>query len=230
MSEAPKDVDVRPLLPRVLLALTVATGILDAVSFLSLGRVFTANMTGNIVLLGFSVVGAPGLSFERSGMALLAFAAGAVLGGRLAHRIGTPPRPRWLAASLLLEAGLLVAACVPCLGAAGDVAASAGIVYPAIVLTALAMGIRNAVVRSLAVKDLTTTVVTLTLTGLAADSPLGGGTTSGLGRRVAAVGAMLSGAAAGAFLTRSSIALALGLAAAIAAGCAGVVFAKRGAS
>jgi hypothetical protein len=47
---------------RILLAMTVVTGIVDAVSFLALGRVFTANMTGNLVLIGFAFAGAPGLS------------------------------------------------------------------------------------------------------------------------------------------------------------------------
>src|SRR5580700_11517436 len=68
----------------ILLAMTAVTGIIDAVSFLALGRVFTANMTGNVVLLGFAFAGAPGLSISRSAVALLAFLSGAVLGGRLA--------------------------------------------------------------------------------------------------------------------------------------------------
>jgi uncharacterized membrane protein YoaK (UPF0700 family) len=68
----------------ILLAMTVVTGIVDAVSFLALGRVFTANMTGNVVLLGFAFAGAPGVSISRSAVALLAFLLGAVLGGRLA--------------------------------------------------------------------------------------------------------------------------------------------------
>jgi hypothetical protein len=68
----------------ILLLMTVATGIVDAVSFLALGRVFTANMTGNVVLLGFAFAGVPGLSISRSALALLAFLFGAVLGGRVA--------------------------------------------------------------------------------------------------------------------------------------------------
>ena len=69
---------------RILLAMTVVTGIVDAVSFLALGRVFTANMTGNLVLIGFAFAGVPGLSISRSAVALLAFLSGAVLGGRMA--------------------------------------------------------------------------------------------------------------------------------------------------
>jgi hypothetical protein len=63
----------------ILVAMTVVTGIVDAVSFLALGRVFTANMTGNLVLIGFAFAGAPGLSISRSALALLAFLSGAVL-------------------------------------------------------------------------------------------------------------------------------------------------------
>src|ERR1700760_4313445 len=66
-----------------LIALTFTTGIIDAVSFISLGHVFTANMTGNIVLLGFAVGGATGVSAARSCASLLAFMAGALFGGMI---------------------------------------------------------------------------------------------------------------------------------------------------
>ena len=49
-------------LPAVLFTLTMVTGIVDAASFLGLGHIFTANMTGNVVFLGFAAAGAPGLS------------------------------------------------------------------------------------------------------------------------------------------------------------------------
>src|SRR5207245_2693798 len=69
--------------PAILLAMTGVTGVVDAVSFLAMGHVFTANMTGNIVLLGFALAGAAGLSVSRSSVALIAFLAGAVGGGRM---------------------------------------------------------------------------------------------------------------------------------------------------
>ena len=59
---------------------------------------------------------------------------------------------------------------------------------------AVALGLQNATVRRLAVADVTTTVLTLTLTGLAADSWLAGGRSPRVGRRVAAVGLMAAGA------------------------------------
>ena len=67
--------------PAILLAMTAVTGVVDAVSFLAMGHVFTANMTGNIVLLGFALAGAAGLSVSRSSVALIAFPAGAVGAG-----------------------------------------------------------------------------------------------------------------------------------------------------
>ena len=67
-------------------------------------------------------------------------------------------------------------------------------------LLALAMGIENAVARRLAVPDLTTTVLTMTLTGLAADPGAKDHGRAGLGRRVLAVATMFAGAAGGALL------------------------------
>src|SRR5438309_5431358 len=70
------------VIPYALLGMTAVTGLVDAVSFLSLGRVFTANMTGNVVLLAFATAHVSGLSIARSLTALLTFLVGAILGGR----------------------------------------------------------------------------------------------------------------------------------------------------
>jgi uncharacterized protein YkwD len=72
--------------------------------------------------------------------------------------------------------------------------------YALVVLLAIAMGIQNTTARQLAVPDLTTTVLTTTLTGVAADSPLAGGHGSKLGRRALSVAAMLLGALIGGLL------------------------------
>lgn len=186
-------------LVRSLLALTVVTGLIDAVSFLGLGHIFTANMTGNIVLLAFALGGAQGLSAVRSVTALFVFAFGGLLGGRVANR-----RPR-ASAGLLLVA--MKAECVLLLLAAGvTVFAPAELpsasAYAVIVCMAFAMGLRNAIVRKLAVPDLTTTVLTLTVTGLAADSSMAAGDGVRSGRRVLSILAMFGGALAGALLLR----------------------------
>jgi uncharacterized membrane protein YoaK (UPF0700 family) len=205
--------------PYVFLGMTVVTGLVDAVSFLSLGRVFTANMTGNVVLLAFATARVPGLSITLSLTALVWFLTGAVLGGRIMARASGDSLFRFAARVFLLEVVALTAASLCGIGYKGDLMQPSVQRLALIALTALAMGARNAAVRKLAIPDVTTTVLTLTLTGIAADSSLANGNNVRLARRVGAVLAMFSGAALGAVVIRYSIAVALGLAAAIAALC-----------
>src|ERR1700727_970909 len=96
-------------LPGLLLLLTVLTGVVDAVSILALGRVFVANMTGNVVFAAFAVVGAPGFSLSASLFALAGFLAGAYLGGALVTR-HTSDRGLLLRAGVLAELGLAAVA------------------------------------------------------------------------------------------------------------------------
>jgi uncharacterized membrane protein YoaK (UPF0700 family) len=208
-----------PGLPAMLLVLTAVTGVVDAVSYLGLGHVFTANMTGNIAFLGFAIAGVPGVSATRSIAALAAFFAGAVAGGRMAFAMSSGDRRTWIGRAFLFEALLLLAAGACGLGfAAIDEQPFA--LYAIIVLTAAAMGLRSATVRKLAIPDLTTTVLTLTIAGLAADSSLAGGANPGWMRRVSSIATMLLGAAAGAWVLSYSLAAALFAAALAAAGCA----------
>ena len=201
-------------LPALLIVLTVATGAVDAVSIIALGRVFVANMTGNIAFIGFALAGAPGFSLRASLVALAAFLVGAALGGALItwhrdrHRMG------------LLR--ITVAAEVVLLGIATAVIAPEGHTIGstprdvAVALAALALGLQNATVRRLAVPDLTTTVLTMTLTGIASD--LHAGNVAVAIRRLLAVAAMLLGAAVGAVLVlHAGAAWGLGLAAALVA-------------
>ncbi|MBH1933337.1 DUF1275 domain-containing protein [Streptomyces sp. AV19] len=184
----------RPLLA-TLLALTVAAGAVDAVSFLGLGHVFTANMTGNVVFLGFSAAGAAGFSVPASGLAVGGFLVGALLGGRFGVVMEGRPRRLWIGGALAAEALLVGAAAALATGPGGE-----GRRYAVISVLALAMGLRVATVRRLAVPDMMTVILTRTLTGLAADSRPAGGTDPYLGRRVGSVLAMALGAAAGAWL------------------------------
>jgi uncharacterized membrane protein YoaK (UPF0700 family) len=208
----------RALVP-ILLGLTVATGLVDAASVLGLGRVFTANMTGNVAFLGFAAVGTPGLSFVGSSAALVAFLLGALVGGRIGLPLGAGPASRPVTMAFGCEAALLLAATGVAYGDGADLTDSPPRLYAAIVLTGVAMGIRNAVVRKLAVPDLTTTVLTLTLTGLAADSPLAGSKGPRWGRRIASILCMFAGAAVGAWLVQQSVALTLGAAGVVSALC-----------
>jgi uncharacterized membrane protein YoaK (UPF0700 family) len=205
--------------PYIFLGMTAVTGLVDAVSFLSLGRVFTANMTGNIVLLGFATARVPGLSITLSLTALVSFLIGAVLGGRIMARASGDSHIRFATQAFLLEVVVLTAASFCAIGYKGDVIQPSVQPLALIALTAVAMGTRNAAVRKLAIPDLTTTVLTLTLTGIAADSSLAGGNNVRLARRIGAVLAMFAGAAVGAVVIRYSIAAALGLAAGISALC-----------
>ena len=225
--DATKLVVLTPLtqdgaLPLPLMVLTVVTGLVDAISFLGLGHVFTANMTGNVVLLGFAVAGAPGLSIRRSLTSVIAFLLGAILGGRLAVAMAATNRRRWLVTIAVAEAGLLFAAALVSVGIDIGSEAASNSVYGVIILTAVAMGLRNATVRRVAVPDVNTTVLTLTLTGLAADSSLAGGSNPRIVRRVASVLLMLIGAAIGALLIRFSLPLPLVLSGALALVAAGV--------
>jgi uncharacterized membrane protein YoaK (UPF0700 family) len=184
-------------LPPLLLTLTLVTGLVDATSYLKLGHVFVANMTGNVVFLGFGIAGAGGISVWPSLTAIGSFLVGGATGGRIGARwSGDRVRQLMVVTSteLLLVTGALVIAALSShqIGTASR--------YAVIVLLAIAMGVQNAAARRLAVADLTTTVLTMTLTGIGADSALAGGHGSNFGRRALSVVAMLLGALIGGLL------------------------------
>jgi uncharacterized membrane protein YoaK (UPF0700 family) len=205
---------IRHPLSRALLLLTFSTGVVDAASYLGLGHVFTANMTGNIVLLGFGIGGAAGLPVVAPLVSLGAFLLGAGTGGWFGTRrsadIGAS-----LTRALVLETLLITVAAV--VAGVANVQPGRFSSYPVIALLAFALGFRNATVRKVAVPDLNTTVLTLTLTGLAADSKIFGGPGSGTIRRSTAVASMLAGAICGALVVNVALWLDLALAAALAA-------------
>jgi uncharacterized membrane protein YoaK (UPF0700 family) len=210
--------------PAALMALTVVTGMVDAVSVLRFG-VFTANMTGNIFFLGFALAGARGFSIARTLTSLVAFLAGAAIGGRICSALVSSNRRRWLLTLAACEAILLFAAALASVGMGVGSAAPANRIYVVIALTAMAMGLRNATMRRLAIPDLTPTMMTLTLTGLAADSTLAGGANPRIGRRVASVLLLITGAAIGALLLRLGTAMPLVLSGACALTAAIIYFA-----
>jgi uncharacterized membrane protein YoaK (UPF0700 family) len=208
-------------LPLLLVCLTVVTGLVDAFSYLSLGHVFVANMTGNVVFLGFALAGVGEISIVASLLAVLAFALGATLGGRWAAGREVH-RGHLLAAATAVQAGLVLVASI--------IASTIGVQGSAARLTlvgllALAMGGQNAVVRRLAVPDLTTTVLTLTVTGLVADTT----SPSVRVRRLLSVVAMLAGALTGGVLLHwVAVAAPLWLAAVLLAVCAAGAFIAAG--
>jgi uncharacterized membrane protein YoaK (UPF0700 family) len=207
----PAVTSLRHPLTRSLLVLTASTGLVDAASYLGLGHVFAANMTGNIVLLGFGIVGGNGLPVIAPLVSLAAFLIGATAGGRLVRSRGENRRGLFTVA-LTIEAVLLAGAAVLAAATSGSVRAGSVAGDCVIALLALGMGVRNATVRKLAVPDLTTTVLTMTLTGLAAELPPAGGDGSGTVRRATAVTAMLIGAVAGALLLKVGLWLVIAVA------------------
>ena len=184
-------------LPAMLLAMTFVTGVVDAFSYLALGRVFVANMTGNVVFLAFGLAGAAGFAAWASITSLLTFACGAALGGRIL-RIHDGHRGKQLRTALATQAVLMIVA--------GVVAWTfphpyhTGIVATLIALVSAAMGLQNALARGLAVPDLTTTVLTLTITGVFGDSRVGTGSGSRAGRRGMSIATMIAGAVVGGVL------------------------------
>src|ERR1041384_4799455 len=91
-----------PATVTALLLLTFATGLVGAVSVLVLGHVFVANMTGNVIFLGFWFVPESGVDLTAAVVAFVSFVAGTVLGGRLARHLDGTVR-RWLTVALGME-------------------------------------------------------------------------------------------------------------------------------
>jgi uncharacterized membrane protein YoaK (UPF0700 family) len=186
-------------LPPLLVALTAVTGLVDAFSYLVLGHVFVANQTGNVVFFAFALAGVGGFSATASVVAIGCFAVGALVAGRLGRALAAR-RELLLGVTAGIQA-ILVAEAVT-MAALTASPMPAGLRYALIVVLSVTMGAQNATARKLAVPDLTTTVLTLTITGMAADSPLAGATGTHLARRLISVAAMFLGALAGALLVR----------------------------
>lgn len=195
----------------LMLALTFSTGVIDAVGYLGLDRVFTGNMTGNVVILGMALTGADGLPIVGPVIALAAFMLGALIAGRMlrARPIGWTPRTT----GIIITVGLVIlVAAVPLL--VTDRPAE-WLTFTVTGALGLAMGLQAGAARQLAVKDVTTVVVTSTLVGFAFDSRFGGNAQQQWARRAGAVALIAVGAAVGALLLRMHVGLGMGTAAAI---------------
>ena len=182
----------------LMLMLTFSTGVIDAVGYLGLDRVFTGNMTGNVVILGMGIVGAEDLPVLGPFLALVGFMAGAALGGRVLKAAG-PGWTRRTTVLFSLVAAVMLTVAVLLFVIEDTFSETVGVTITTVL--GAAMGIQAASARFIAVKDVTTVVVTSTITGLAADSVLGSGQGKGHRlRRASAVLLILAGAAAGAAL------------------------------
>jgi uncharacterized membrane protein YoaK (UPF0700 family) len=204
-----------------LLLLTFATGLVDSVSVLVLGHVFVANMTGNVIFLGFWLVPHSGIDLVAAVVAFASFVAGAVLGGRLARHLDDNVR-RWLAVALGAEIVVLVTLSI--LAGAGVLQYKGGGRLILIAGLAVVFGSQNATARQFGVQELSTTVLTQTIVGLGFESRLAGGTGQREKLRFGVVLTMCGGAVVGATMTLWTVAPVIAIAAATVAA-SGAIFA-----
>src|SRR5690554_6866864 len=156
-----------------LLVLTAGTGAMDGVSFVALDRVFTGNMTGNVLFIGFGLVGVEGIPALNNAVALLAFMVGAVVAARIVR--GAASRPRLPLSSLVVIAcgTVLNLACLIVWMLVGKINATVTLAFTAVL--AATLGAQAAAVKSIGMRDLSTIVVTMTTVNLSTDSRLAGG-------------------------------------------------------
>ena len=200
----------------LMLALTFSTGIIDAVGYLGLDRVFTGNMTGNVVILGMALAGADDLPIVGPVVALVLFMLGALIAGRVLR----PVAAGWSGRSTVLftfVGVVILAAAVPLL-VLDDPAEPLKLAVTGAL--GLAMGLQAGAARHIGVKDVTTVVVTSTLVGLAFDSKFGRGDGQQWKRRAGAVLLIGLGALVGALLLNVHIGLGMAVAAVITLVCA----------
>jgi uncharacterized membrane protein YoaK (UPF0700 family) len=193
----------------MLFVLTFVTGLLDAVTYLGLGHVFAANQTGNVIVLGFALVGAGQISVTASLASFASFVLGAAFSGWTTPRLERAI-PNWTRVMFALEAGLLGVAAVLS-------ALSPELATPVVSILAFAMGMRNVTLQHLGHGTVSTTVLTSTLASLAG-SGLMHGNWQVVRPRLGAVVAMLLGAVAGALLLPYGTFSVLGVGAALTVG------------
>ena len=194
-----------------LLLLTFSTGIVDAVSVLVLGHVFVANMTGNVIFLGFWFAPRTVVDMTAALVAFVGFVAGAVLGGRLARHLDDDVR-RWLAVALGTEVVVLVALSI--LTGTGVLDYHDNTKLLLIAGLAVTFGSQSATARQFGIQELSTTVLTSTIVGIGFDSRLAGGTGQREKLRYSVVLTMCAGATVGATMIRWAVAPVIALAAA----------------
>ena len=197
-----------------LLTLTFGTGIIDAVSVLVLGHVFVANMTGNVIFLGFWFARQGVVDMTAAVVAFGAFLLGAVIGGRFTRHLERDTR-RWVTVALAAECVLL--ATMSILAGSGVLDYHDNTKLILIAGLAVAFGSQNATARQFGIQELSTTVLTSTIVGIGVDSRLAGGTGAREKLRISVVATMCAGAVVGATLSRFMVAPVIGLVAALVA-------------
>jgi uncharacterized membrane protein YoaK (UPF0700 family) len=197
----------------LMLILTFSTGVVDAIGYLGLDKVFTANMTGNVVILAMGLTGQDGLPIVGPIVALAGFVVGAAVAGRFLRGIPKGWHRRDTTV-LSIVAALLLIALIPTAFVTSTPAPPA-IGLPVTALLAVSMGMQAGTARHIAVTDVTTVVITSTLAALAFDSRIGRSTGQTWFRRLAAVVLLALGALSGAALLLIAFWCGLALAAAL---------------
>ncbi len=203
----------------LMMTLTVVTGALDAVGYLGLDRVFTGNMTGNVVILGMGIAAEDDLPVAGPAIALIGYVLGAATVGRLIRgrdRAWTTA----VTATISVNAAVLAAVATVLLVAPIPGQSWGGIATAATI--AIVMGAQASIARFLAVPDMTTVVVTSTITSYASETLFLGGLSWFTHRRLWAVVAIFSGALVGGLLMKLHICVPV-YAAAVATGLCGVI-------
>jgi uncharacterized membrane protein YoaK (UPF0700 family) len=202
-----------------LLLLTFSTGIVDAISVLVLGHVFVANMTGNIIFLGFWFAPRTVVDMTAAVVAFVSFVTGAILGGRLARHLDSDVR-RWLTVALGIEVVMLVTLSILSGTGALDYHDNTKLIL--IAGLAVTFGIQAATARQFGIQELSTNVLTTTIVGIGFDSRLAGGSGHRERLRYSVVLTMCAGALVGATLTRWLVAPVIAISAVVVAVAAGV--------
>jgi len=198
----------------LMMVLTFVTGLVDAVGYLGLDRIFTGNMTGNIVILGMGLAGADALPVVGPLVALGAYVVGAAVAGRFLRRHRSAWEPI-VTAIFAVSAGLLTAVATVLVTCQLAGTSAAGIAIAATI--AAVMGAQAASARALAVADMTTVVVTSTITAYASETLFAPGLAWLTHRRLWAIVAIFSGALAGALMMKLHICVPVYLAAVLTA-------------
>ncbi|MEM6105363.1 YoaK family protein [Mycobacterium sp. 050272] len=197
-----------------LLLLTFATGLADSISILVLGHVFVANMTGNVVFLGFWLAPRTSIDLTAVSVALPTFVTTTILSGRLQRYFGERARP-WITTVLATEILLLLTLSI--LAGAGVLHYHDNTKLIMIGFLTVTFGLQHSSARQFGIQELSTTVLTSTIVSLGLDSRLSGGTGERQKLRFSVIFTMCAGAFLGATLSRFVIAPVFALTAAVVA-------------
>ncbi|MFJ4777681.1 YoaK family protein [Streptomyces sp. NPDC088762] len=198
---------MQPSVTGLMIVLTAVTGLIEAVSLLALGPVFTAMQTGNVLFLAFGLAREGNLPALSAALSLGSFAVGVLFGARL-ESAGEARRRRWLGLGLYAEAALILTGAAVGWGVAPRYGSPGGAHLAVTGLLATAMGIRTVTSMRVNVPGVPTTLLTRSMTALIGSSALGRDSAFGYGtgawaRRAVAVLAMFTGGLTGALLIRA---------------------------